>query len=601
MRTTRRDLLAASVAAAAIGPGSSAAGARRGFGPLMVLDSVHDRPGEALTASSFRDPRNLRRMGFDAQVENDHRYVQTGVTLERYDPRIAPAGSPERAWIEQRAKAIDGYVERCHAAGIRAYIFTDMIVLPKRVRELYGAEVAAPDGSYDLLKPRVQAIHRAMFREIGERFPKLDGIFVRTGEVYLDDVPYHDGNNPLRNAAATASLEEARAVHTTLLTMLREELCERFGKHVVYRTWAFGGIHARPDVYLAVTDAIAPHPRLTFSIKHTEADFHRQQPFNRTLGIGRHRQIVEVQCQREYEGKGAYPNYIAQGVIEGFEELPSSRPRGLRDLVGNPNLAGVWTWSRGGGWRGPYIRNELWCEFNALVMLRWAREPHRPEHAVFFDVVRARHGLIGASATAFRELCLLSARGILLGKLSQLTKINEFWARDEFLSGVVPAELAAQGGPFSETLNADFARIAARQLVEPVLAEKALAQDIWRRIETLSSEITLRMPADTHYLRTSARYGRILHDIVAHGWTAMLVAHESVEDAALPRDRLASAIAGYDAAWAEFAELARARADAATLYRPFAFRFTPPDYVQNWGLATGVDRARSRLARAAAA
>ena len=43
-------------------------------------------------------------------------------------------------------------------------------------------------------------------------------------------------------------------------------------------------------------------------------------PFNPTLGIGRHRQIVEVQCQREYEGKGAYPNYVVKGVVEGFEE-----------------------------------------------------------------------------------------------------------------------------------------------------------------------------------------------------------------------------------------------------------------------------------------
>ena len=47
-------------------------------------------------------------------------------------------------------------------------------------------------------------------------------------------------------------------------------------------------------------------------------------PFNPCIGIGKHQQVVEVQCQREYEGKGAHPNYIAKGVIDGFEEFKKS-------------------------------------------------------------------------------------------------------------------------------------------------------------------------------------------------------------------------------------------------------------------------------------
>ena len=59
-------------------------------------------------------------------------------------------------------------------------------------------------------------------------------------------------------------------------------------------------------------------------------DFWRYSAPNPCLGIGRHAQIVEVECQREYEGKGAHPNYIAQGVIDGFAELPASKRRGLQ-------------------------------------------------------------------------------------------------------------------------------------------------------------------------------------------------------------------------------------------------------------------------------
>ena len=69
-----------------------------------------------------------------------------------------------------------------------------------------------------------------------------------------------------------------------------------------------------------------PHPNLCIVVKHCEGDFHRGNPFSQVLGIGRHPQLVEVQCQREYEGKGAYPNYIAHGVIEGFEEHHGAKP-----------------------------------------------------------------------------------------------------------------------------------------------------------------------------------------------------------------------------------------------------------------------------------
>ena len=38
----------------------------------------------------------------------------------------------------------------------------------------------------------------------------------------------------------------------------------------------------------------------------------RSAGWNPTLGVGQHAQIVEVELQREYEGKGAYPNCNAR-------------------------------------------------------------------------------------------------------------------------------------------------------------------------------------------------------------------------------------------------------------------------------------------------
>ena len=128
-------------------------------------------------------------------------------------------------------------------------------------------------------------------------------------------------------------------------------------------------MHTRRDIYLAITDQIEPHPNLNFSIKYGAGDFHRLTVFNPTLGVGKHNYIVEFQGQPEYYGKGAHPIYVAKGMIDGWEEFdqinPEGRHRGVRELLKDPKMKGLWTWSRGGGWRGPYLKNEMWSTLKA--------------------------------------------------------------------------------------------------------------------------------------------------------------------------------------------------------------------------------------------
>ena len=51
------------------------------------------------------------------------------------------------------------------------------------------------------------------------------------------------------------------------------------------------------------------------------------------------------------------------GVINGFSEMTPSLKKGLKDIIDSPLIRGLWTWSRGGGWWGPYIHgHELWYE-----------------------------------------------------------------------------------------------------------------------------------------------------------------------------------------------------------------------------------------------
>ncbi|GLY69683.1 hypothetical protein [Amycolatopsis taiwanensis] len=555
-------VLAAGTALAATGTASASAQSAQSAGPEPVrrrlpflLDMVHNNPGEPSFSSRFNDPATLAAYGYDGQVINEFKPPQTAITFDSFDPRIFPAGSPGRAWVEAAAQSIDAHIARAHAAGIAAYIFTDIIVLPKRLVELYGDQILDDKGNISFDRPLTQEIHRVMLREVFARFPGLDGIVVRTGETYLQNVPFHTGNNPITSGATS---------HHILLGILREEVCVRAGKRVFYRTWSTGGdkLTADPAYYQQVTEEIETHENLVFSIKHTAKDFWRTVGFNQTIGVGRHRQIVEVECQREYEGKGAFPNYVFDGVVNGFEEFrtqPRTGPIGLADVIGNPIVAGIWTWSRGGGWRGPYLQNELWCDLNAWVTARWARDTGLGEEGAF-NAYAARIGLHGDQVRRFRRLALLSAAGVLRGHYSLVYPLGRLtWTRDQFLGGS------------DKDLAGDFAGIVDRGLVDAVLEEKQQAARIWDEIVALAGTLPLRDHADREFLRVSARYGQSWHRVVHHGWEVMLRGVAGDKSGSYDKPAMRHHLAQYDAEWDNWRRLVADEPSSATLYQPYSF------------------------------
>ncbi|WP_370933103.1 hypothetical protein [Amycolatopsis sp. cg13] len=560
--TSRRTALRGGVALAALAATAGTAFAKPAGRRLpFLLDMVQNNPGEPLFSSRFNDPATLKSYGYDGQVINEFTPPQTAITFETFDERIFPADSPGRAWVEATAKKIDAHIARAHAAGIAAYFFTDIIVLPKRLVELYGDQILDSQGRISFDRPLTQQIHRLMLREICARFPGLDGIVVRTGETYVQNVPFHTGNNPITNGATS---------HLTLLGILRDEMCLR-GKRVFYRTWSTGSdkLTSDPDFYRQVTDQVETHENLVFSIKHTAKDFWRTIPFNRTIGVGKHRQIIEVECQREYEGKGAFPNYVIDGVVNGFEEFrtqPRTGPIGLAEVADNPIIAGIWTWSRGGGWRGPYLHSELWCDLNTWVIARWARDTGLGEEGAFTEYATTRLGLRGDQVRRFRRLALLSAAAVLRGHYSVVHPMGRLmWTRDQFLGGS------------DKDLTSDYDAIIAKGRVEPVLAEKANAARMWDEIVALSDTIPLRNHADRTYLRVSARYGQSWHRVVHHGWEVMLRGYAGGYDKAVLRYHLAR----YDAEWQGWQRLAKTEPSCATLYQPYSFGPKGPDGLYN--------------------
>lgn len=505
-------------------PSARAAAAGRPF----ILDMVHHNCGDKRYDTAYEDPAVIRKMGYTGKVYYLFDSPTLATTWESVDPEILPKGSKEREWVEEKAARIRAQQEACRTAGLSVYAMADMVLLPKRLVEKHGIQATFGDVGH----PGTQALLRAQMAEVFDQFPLTDGLVVRIGETYLHDAPHHAG-----------SIRDKHSPEKTivpLMNLLREEICVKRNKTLIFRTWM--SFDENPGAYQKISDAVEPHPNLLIAIKHCEGDFHRATRFSRSIGQGRHRQLMEVQCAREYEGKGAHPNYIAHGVIEGFEEharMPDDRIRSIRGLAERrPELfAGFWTWTRGGGWDGPYIRNELWCDLNAWVLAQWALDTSQSEEAVFRRYARDRLGLKDDDIEAFRRLCLLSADAVVRGRNSTHGDMNPWWTRDQGI-----------GWP---QVTGDRERN---------LRQKDEAVALWREIVELATAIDWPDEKTRDHAIGSSYYGLRLYEI----YRSLVY----LEDAARRQDNEAirTWIEAYDAAWAAYGELTNQHPEAASLY-----------------------------------
>lgn len=549
---------------------------------FLVLDMVHHNPGEEFSISKFNDSDTLSNGGFNGQVINEFQSVHCAITFDSVSPNIFPEGSEERKWVESLANRIEQKIEKIHSAGLKAYYFMDIIVLPKKVKELYQDEICDSDGWINFNLPKTQEIHRKMLREVFARFPLLDGLVIRVGETYLHNTPYHCGNGPIRKKSEEWKHDNSKKsdggenTHIELINLLKNEVCEKMHKEVIYRTWDFGFFHTNPDYYLRVTDKVQPDDHLYFAIKHVEGDYHRTIPFNSVLGVGKHKQIVEVQCQREYEGKGAYPNYIAHGVIEGFEEQKGvPKMHSLKEFVSSPIFAGVWTWSRGGGWVGPYIKNELWCELNAYVMANWTRDRSQSEEKVFNDFAQ-KIGIGKEDLGKFRRLALLSADAIVRGRASLIYPANVWWTRDEFIGGM-------------NELKDDFKYLQDHEMADSALNEKRQSVAIWKEMLELAQSIQCNDQQTKNYIEVSTEYGYCLYSIYALGWEILWRGFLGDQCGTYEVAEMRKAKDDYDEMWKRYQRLYEYNPQCGTLYRPYSFVNEGPRYHGEEGMKKWVD------------
>jgi hypothetical protein len=478
------------------------------------MDMVHHNPGEPLFETPYNDPSYIADIGYNSKAYFLFESPTLAIEWNSVDADLFSEGSEAAQWVADKAASIRDQHAKCREAGLDIYAQTDMVLLPKSLIEAYGIEETYGDPNHSMTVELIQK----QIAESFEQFPALDGFLVRIGETYLHDAPHHEG--------AIKDKDDTENTIIPLIKLLREEICVKHNKKLIFRSWL--SFDRDAEQYQQISDAVEPHDNLIFAVKHCEDDFHRSNPFSRVIGMGRHPQLIEVQCSREYEGKAAFPNYVATGVIEGFEE---HKNKGLEiDSISTfaqkkPELfAGVWTWCRGGGWHGPYTANKLWYDLNAWVITNWAKDTTQTEDEVFTRYAKERLQLPDESIPAFRKLCLLSLDGVIRMRNTLEGDIDLWWARD-------------MGFGWPEYRNDDA------QTIAKCLKLKNEAVQIWEKMLALAEQIKWPTEEIADFAVGSVNYGlgvcKIFHSLFH------LDAAKRGDDS----EEIKNGIELYDAAW----------------------------------------------------
>jgi hypothetical protein len=278
-------------------------------------------------------------------------------------------GSPFLARHEAVRRHLGPLLEWTSRRGLKVFLSADMLSLtPALARHLRAVSPGSNPSGINTSDPTVWSVYRAGLQELFDRLPYVEGLVIRIGEA---GALYNTAGWDYRSEVAVRDAASLGAMLRGLLPLF-----ETKGKSLVLRSWTvgvgrLGRLHIDPAVYDAALGGI-DSPSLIVSTKFTAGDFFSYLPLNPTLLGGRHRRIVELQARPEFEGFGAFPDFLGDEHGKALRALTSA----------NPRIVGTYVWSQLGGplRAGPRSLYPvhgfwLWTDVNVFVASRLALNP----------------------------------------------------------------------------------------------------------------------------------------------------------------------------------------------------------------------------------
>ncbi len=481
----------------------------------------------------------------------------TGCILEEafcsipYDPfyeaiGIDPSKEESQFISEAASNALIAY-ESLVDRGLCGFAQLNPLAVPVAIwNQLKESLLSSPGDEDTLLSEKACEVFSYQLDQLLETYPLLDGFVVPFGSVSINKDFWSESS--LSSVARSLDEENcAKAIRSTLEYLTRE-VCEKRGKILIFQTYAadFDQFHNDYEFYMKVTNELEFSKRLLFSFHHVDGDFSRWLGFNRSLGMSRHSQLVEVDCSRENEGSGALPIYVGKAVAEGFSEMVLKK--GVNSIRGSQNWNGFIL--QGASAKNEGSLNSLWSHLNAYSLAQYAGDPTLSEPVIFRKYVKDHLNLDGDDAVSFRELSVLSEGAVLktfycavYDRNRKSGPVTNRWIRGKELGGL-------------PELIPVFDYIIQNGSIEAILMEKKEAVQEWDALLKIVDSLQCENQKELkHRIQVSVQYGYYLAKIISVSWEVVLRGYSSRWVANVKFENRAELIESFDEAWESYQKL----------------------------------------------
>jgi hypothetical protein len=96
----------------------------------LILDMVHQIPGDKPYVSAYDDPAVLKKIGYTGKVYFLFESPTLAINWESIDPEILPKGSEERKWVDRKAAEIQALQKSCKEQNITVFAQADLVLFP---------------------------------------------------------------------------------------------------------------------------------------------------------------------------------------------------------------------------------------------------------------------------------------------------------------------------------------------------------------------------------------------------------------------------------------------------------------------------------------
>ncbi|WP_432800127.1 hypothetical protein [Poriferisphaera sp. WC338] len=358
---------------------------------MLKLATLIENPGEPLIDSRYHDPSHLKQLGFNGVV------LYPTTALSGLNQLEDIKSDEMKRWIKNHTQCVEQEIEKARAAELAVYLFYDMLVLPADIVDLSPASIncknrtdticPASSKAYDLC---MQALETHL-----QNWRHVDGIVLRFGDTDAPRLPYLLGNDIYSPYCPRCSNLSKLDRITEAINRAYDIIVNHHQKKLIVRAWNVrpNGLHDSIELAQKLAAKLPGDEnddRLILSFKFTHTDFWRYQTWNKSsLQFGNRPILYELQCQREFEGKGSFCNWQypiwQNGMPETVEQEQSA---GIKNISKHTSFSGIFAWVRGGGWGGPFISSESWIDANVYAAIQLADNPETAPEDVASHWVR---------------------------------------------------------------------------------------------------------------------------------------------------------------------------------------------------------------------